>query len=297
MFAHALIGSTSRSAARFFRLTSRFGTVFLILPAVAQIAEFEAELDLSFLMPGAKTNLFGYGGPLIRQADPLSVGTANAEKGTVDRLREAIIPPPTDGQPDRLGRSITDIIAAGMAGPGTDFSAAESQGVLQYRLANLSGSGGGTLPAQDFEANFKLSYDFTIKASVGDPARQVAFAQVGFYLRSTGSVNADNWRNKRDDPDDWGTGLSLNESVWAQGADNGNDSLNFSLTLPANSLTLLEVQYWVRGFALSIELPPVPDQDFPDDPPPVLIPESKELGFIALGIALGCCLSRRRPRD
>ena len=266
---------------KLFSLVNFAAVVLMLLgvslsPSAFAVAIYSGDLQLSLLMPGAKTNLFGFGGPTSQFEAGVVVGdnaTATAGLGTATSFLVPIVPPPADGQDVRVGRAVDNVDVSGTAGPGNGYSYAESQGALFARLGNLSGSGGGTPPGQVFNAVFDLSYEYNLLTAIANPLFEDAQAQVGVYARAKPEFGSD-----------WITYFSVFDFISGTDAVNGLGSIQFTIPLAQNSITLFEAQFFVNGQAISIAQPPLPPIP-PIDPPPPL-PEPVTLVLVSTGIIL-----------
>lgn len=246
------------------------------------VAIYSGDLELKLLMPGAKTNLFGFGGLTAQFVDEtviIPTATASASRGDSTWFYVDIVPPPPDGQDQRVGRSIKNVAVDGSAGPGYGYSYAESQGVLFARLGNLSGRGEPFPPSQIFNAVFNLSFGYDLLAHIDDPALEFAEAQVGISVRAKPEVGGA-----------WTTYFSIIDDIVANDAVATVVDAEFTIPLLPNSITLFETQFYVNGKALSVSAPPLPPID-PLEPPP--FPEPASSLLLGIGIYLTHVFRRR----
>jgi len=255
-------------------------------PQTLGAAIYSANLALELLMPGAKTNLFGFGGPTELfdvgvKTDPTAI--AIAWPGDSTRFTVDIVPPPPDGQDVRAGRSIDHVRVDGLAGPGDGYSYAESQGALFARLGNLSGRGEGWPPGQVFHAVFNLSFDYDLLARVGNSALEYAEAQVGIYARAKPEFGGA-----------WTTYFSMIDLIVANDVVSDDRNVEFTIPLAPNSITLFETQFFVNGQARSVAAPPIPP--IPPLVPPPALPEPISFVLLGTGIVAISLTRRRAPR-
>jgi hypothetical protein len=235
---------------------------FVPLEAKA-IAEYEGDLDISILFPGAKTNLFGFGiYPLNTVGALFMSGNASADfgLGSISSFQVPIVPPPPDGQDVRIGRNIKGATVSGSAGPGDGYTYSLSQGGFYARLANLSGSGAGipAPPAQIFNADFDIDISYALSALVDNVALEYTEVEFEVYALAR-PEGAARWTEY------FSEGLSIqNDNVVL-----GNVIAGFTVPTLPNSITEFTLQYYLQGQALSVALPPPPPRPPQDRPPPV----------------------------
>jgi len=239
---------------------------FVPLEAKA-IAEYEGDLDISILFPGAKTNLFGFGIFSLNTVGELFVsGNASADfgLGSISSFQVPIVPPPPDGQDVRIGRIITGATVSGSAGPGDGYAYSISQGGFYARLANLSGSGAGipAPPAQIFNADFDIDISYALSALVDNLALEYSEVEFEVYALAR-PEGAARWTEYFSE----GLSISNNNVVL------GNVIAGFTVPTLPNSITEFTLQYYLQGQALSVALPlPPPPPPPPLDPPPPVPP-------------------------
>ena len=226
-------------------------------------AIYDGSLSLTITMPPAILNTFGFAGPLASfDNDSFEVGNALAisSMGTYTRFPA---PPPVGGTVGNVG-------IGGVSNQATGFATSFSQGVIGANLANLTGAAPGTPPAQVVVVPFSYALNYSLSTLVDDPLYDFAEATVHFSV-SLGGVVID----------------TVDETV--QNNDPAvNRAINkvLMLSLPANSIRALRVDFYVTGVAVSTQppAPVLPIPPFIPDPLPYPIPEpsSVVLGCIAM---------------
>jgi hypothetical protein len=229
-------------------------------------AIYISELDFSLGLPQAEVNLFGYGGPLYR-FDGFDDEFGDAEAEWVPGTGTTVVGP--GGQ--REAR-IVGLQAFGIAGPGDGAAYSESWGRMAFRLANLSGSGGPTPPAQEFLAPFTLSFSFSLDAFAMDPALESSEAGYVLYVR-----------HKPEFGDEWDQTTFERVIASTDSAVGAVGPIPLSIPLPPNSITLFEIQGYAFGRAVAVELPPLPPIPPLEPPPPV--PEPASVLLVGAGMA------------
>lgn len=248
-------------------------------PSAFAEASYRGDLRFSLLMPGAKTNLFGFGGPTSYFAPPMNLfldnATAFARRGDATTSLVPIVPPPADGSDVRVKKSVENVKVYGTAGPGNGYSYAESKGALFARLGNLSGSGAGipAPPGQIFNAVFDLSFEYNLTTAIANPLLEDAQARVGLYVRAKPEIGGD-----------WTTYFSVSDWISGTLGVNGLGNAQFTIPLAQNSITLFETQFFLNGQAISIAEPPLPP--IPPIITPAPVPEPVTLVLVSTGIML-----------
>jgi hypothetical protein len=217
------------------------------------LAEFEAIIeDFSLVMPAAIENKFGFSLSL-GTVDPLADKFGNATVGVGGSFSQTQQPSELPSPPFsavRGGREGT-IFAVGTADKPLGGAFAKTTGNLFGRLGNLTGTGPGSLPPENIELNFDLSFSYSLLAKVDDPPNEDAYALFSVMVNGLGT------------PDAGCTPLSDVVVAPPNSGSIGNVTCVFSTTLAPNEFRDFSIDLLVEGVALS-EQPPAPPI-----PPPV----------------------------
>lgn len=217
------------------------------------LAEFEAVIeDFSLVMPATIENKFGFTLSL-GTVEPLADKFGNATVGAGGSFSQTQQPSGLPSPPFsavRVGREGI-IFAEGTADKPLGGAFAETTGNLFGRLGNLTGTGPGSLPPENIDLDFDLSFSYSLLATVEDPPNEYAGALFSVMVNGLGT------------PDAGCNPLSDVVVAPLNSASVGNVTCVFSTTLAPNEFRDFSIDLLVEGFALS-EQPPAPPI-----PPPV----------------------------
>jgi hypothetical protein len=240
--------------------------LFGMAPSAIAVATFHADLSVSLTFPPPVVNTFGYAVLLDGWGLPgaTAIGNANAQAA-----------PPTNN----YGMGVLTFTAGPVDGwAGAPFGQAIAVSVgdsHSINLANLTGSGPPTPPAQIFHAVFGGNYTYNLSTTIAG-ANESARAEFSFQILN----------------------VTTNQIIYGPKSDfvTGNQTqagvvgFAFAVPLPANSITKIRIDPYVTGWATASEVPPPP----PPPPPPIPIPEPSTLFLLSSGLAGIIGLRRKR---
>jgi hypothetical protein len=227
-------------------------------------------------MPPPQINTFGFGGPQSK-FEPFSLAKGNAGASATTGVATRS----TSG--NRVSRSLSNVTVSGRAGPGRGASLAWSKGgVLYSRLVHFSGHEGGG-PGHTMDATFDLDYSYPLATTI--EGQGYVEASVELFVRAKPEFGG-NW-----------TTYALDHVPFTifgnDQASIPNQTKRFTIPLPKNSVTLVEVPFRVDGMGITPEeLPPVL-------PPPELltVPEPTTGAAVGIGLALMGLVRRTANRN
>lgn len=250
-----------------------FFSVFLLLFLAnrAEALNYSASVAISLFFPPAVTNTFGYA--ILNDADLWRGSAANG-----NATATANWPTSTYAASTLSFTASVSGFAGGPFGTSTAWSIGDSRSA---NLANLTGSGPPTPPAQVYDAAFTGTYSYTASVTNDLPGiLDDGFAEVWFQI-----LNAT-------------TGIPVFAPVHIQQNGFGtqqavNVPFAFSVPLPPNSITKLRIDPYAKGWGVASSVPPIPPT--PPDPPLNPIPEPCTLFLLVSGVA-GLAGGLRRKR-
>lgn len=220
------------------------------------LARFEAKIeDFSLVMPASIENKFGFSLSLGKlEPDPpikSELGTGVAEgNGSFSQTRQPSGLPDPPFSAVRIGRE-GFLFVEGTADKPFGLALIKAESNISGEMLNLTGSGPGSLPPENIDLEFDLSFSYSLLATVEDPANEDAQALFSVMVDGLGTPDA--------------VCNPLSDFVIAPPNSDlrGNVTCVFSTTLAPNELRPYRIDLLVDGLASSKQ-PPAPPI-----PPPV----------------------------